>query len=123
MNTFWKSPRRVASLLLLSVVMAGCAGSPNSPSSALQQQIESAKTRNDHVALAASYDREAAAARASAETHRKMAKSYETMSLPGRGGASLPAHCNAIVKNFEGIAAEYDGLAAQHRRLAEQVRP
>lgn len=123
MNTLWKSPRRVASLLLVGVVMAGCAAGPKSPSPELQQQIESAKTRSEHVALAAFYDREAAGARASAALHRRMAKSYESMSPPGRGGASMRAHCNTIVNMFDGIAAEYDGLASDHRRLGDQVPP
>lgn len=122
-NTFWKSPRRVASLLLWSVVIAGCAGGPKSPSPALQQQIESATSRTEHVALAAFYDREAAGARTNAANHRRMAKSYEAMSPPERGGASMRAHCNAIVNIFDGIAVEYDGLAADHRRLGDQVRP
>ncbi len=123
MNTLWQSPLRFASLLLLSVVMAGCAGGPKSPSSELQQQIESANTRTEHVALASFYDREAAGARSNAEYHRRMAKSYEAMSPPERGGASMRAHCNAIVNMFDGIAVEYEGLAADHRRLGEQVRP
>lgn len=123
MNKLWKSPRRVASLLLLSVVIAGCAGGPKSPSPALQQQIESANTRTEHVALASFYDREAAGARSNAEFHRGMAKRYEAMSPPERGGASMRAHCNAIVNMFDGIAVEYDGLAADHRRLGEQARP
>lgn len=122
MNTLWKSPRRIASLLLVSVAIAGCAGGPKSPSPALQQQIESANTRTDHVALASFYDREAADARTNAAYHRRLAKSYEAMSPPERGGASMRAHCNALVNMFEGIAVEYDGLAADHRRLGDQVR-
>lgn len=123
MNTPWKLPGRIASLLLLSVVIAGCAGGPKSPSPALQQLIESANTRTEHTELAAYYDREAAGARTNAAHHRRMAKSYEAMSPPERGGASMRAHCNAIVTMFDGIAVEYDRLAAEHRRLGEQVRP
>ena len=121
MNTTWKSPQRIASVLLLSVVLAGCASGPNAPPPALQQQIETARTRSDHETLASYYQREAAASRAVAAEHRKMAKSY--VGATGRGGPSMQGHCNAIVSSSESIAAEYEGLAADHRRLAAQAQP
>ncbi len=71
MNVNLKSSRRVASLLLLSLVLAGCASGPAAPSPELLQRIEAARTRADHEAMATYYDREAAAARAIAENHRK----------------------------------------------------
>ncbi|MBI2751654.1 MAG: hypothetical protein HYX43_20545 [Burkholderiales bacterium] len=123
MNMNFKSSRRIASALLLSVVLAGCASGPNVPSPELQQRIEAARTRSDHEGLVTYYNQEAASARAKAAEHRKMAKSYQGMVAGGRGGASMPAHCNAIVSSYEGIAAEYDGMAASHRQMAEQTKP
>ena len=38
-----KSSRRIVSLLLLSLVLAGCASSPSAPSPELMQRIESAR--------------------------------------------------------------------------------
>ena len=121
MNKSWKSPGRIASALLLSVVLAGCASEPKSSSPELQQQIEAARTRTDHAALATHYDREAARARASATEHRSMAQSYQRMG--GRTAATMPAHCNALVSMYESIAAEYAGMAADHRGLAAQAQP
>lgn len=123
MNVNFESPRRIASLLLLSAVLAGCATGPSGPSPELLQRIESARTRSDHEALVAYYSQQAAAARALAAEHRKMAQSYQGMFAGGRGGASMPAHCNAIDRSQEGIAAEYEGMAAGHRQLAEQAKP
>lgn len=123
MNVNFGSFRRIAALLLLSAVLAGCASGPNEPSPDLLQKIESARTRSDHEALATYYTKQAAAARALAAEHRKMAQSYQGMFAGGRGGASLPAHCNAIVRSQEGIAAEYEGMAAGHRQIAEQAKP
>jgi hypothetical protein len=117
------SSRRIASLLVLSLVLAGCASGPNAPSPDLLQRIDSARTRGDHEALATYYDREAAAARAKAAEHRKMAMSYQGRVPDPRAGGSLPAHCNAIVRMQEGIAAEYEGMASAHRQFAEQARP
>lgn len=121
MSTCLKSSRRIATVVLLGLVLAGCASGPNAPSPDLTQRIELARTRGDHEALAKYYDGEVAKARATAENHRKMARSYQGNLSGGRGGASMPAHCNAIVRSHEGIAAEYEGMAAAHRQLAAQA--
>lgn len=123
MNMNLKFSRRIASALLLSVVLAGCASGPNAPSTELQQRIESARTRSDHEGLVTYYNQEAAGARAKAAEHRKMAKSYQGMAVGSKGGGSMQSHCNAIVSSYEGIAVEYDGLAASHRQMAELAKP
>lgn len=123
MNVNLKSSRRIASLLLLSVVLASCALGPNAPPPDLMQRIEAARTRGDHQSLATYYDQQAAAARTSAAEHRKMGSSYAGNYAGGRGGASMASHCNAIVSNQESIAAQYEGMAAAHRQLAEQAKP
>jgi len=122
MTTHAKWPKLATSALLLSIALIGCASQPSSaPSAATQQRIEAAQTRADHEALAVYYDKEAAAARATAAEHRKMAKSYQTYQA-GRGGGNMPAHCNAIVRSYEGIATEFDAMAADHRRMAGQAK-
>ncbi len=115
--------QRLASALLLSVFLAGCASSgPNPSSPNLQHQIETATTRADHQALAAHYEREAALARTSAAEHRKTARAYGTPPI-GRGGLNTKEHCEAIASQYEAIATEYDGLAAHHHLLAQRTRP
>jgi hypothetical protein len=123
MNVNMKSSRRIASLILLSVVLASCASGPNAPPSDLQQRIEGARTRGDHQALATYYDQQATAARTSAAEHRKMGSSYTGNYAGGRGGTSMSAHCNEIVRSQESIAAQYEGMAAGHRQMAEQAKP
>lgn len=123
MNTNLNSSRRFASMLLLSVVLASCASSPSTPSPELLQRIEAARTRGDYEALSTYYDQQAAASRAIAAEHGRMAKSYQAMSSGGRGSASMPAHCNAIARMNEGLAAEYEGMAVAYRQLAKQAQP
>ena len=124
MNTNLKSSRRMAAvLLLIGVALSGCAGLATAPSPALQQQIETARTRADHEALAKYYDAGVARARAKVAEHRKMSTSYQGMISGGRGGGSMPAHCNAIASSYESIATQYDGMAAGHRQMAEQAKP
>jgi hypothetical protein len=123
MNVNFKSSRRIASLLLLSVVLASCASGPFAPPQDPVQRVEAARTASDHQALATYYDQQAAASRASAADHRKMSTSYSGMYAGGRGGASMSAHCNEIVRNQERIAAEYDAMAIAHRQMAAQAKP
>lgn len=64
--------RRLVSLLLLGgIAVGGCAGLATSPSPALQQQIETARTRADHEALVKYDTGEAATARAKVVEHRE----------------------------------------------------
>jgi hypothetical protein len=118
-----KSSRRIASLLLLSVVLASCASGPFAPEQDPVQRVEAARTSSDHQALATYYDQKAAAARASAAEHRKLGSSYAGNYAGGRGGTSMVAHCNAIVRSQESIAADYEAMAAAHRQLAGQAKP
>jgi hypothetical protein len=123
MNVNLNSSRRIASLLLLSVVLAGCTSGPFAPAQDPVQRVAAARTASDHQALATYYDQQAAAARTSAAEHRKMGISYSGMYAGGRGGASMSAHCDAIVRSQESIAAEYAAMAAAHRQLAAQAKP
>ena len=123
MNGNFKLSRRIAATLLLSVIVAGCASGPAAPPADLLQRIESARTQADHESIAAYYDQEAAAARASAATHRKMAASYQGNVGGGRTATSMVAHCNAIVSSQEAIAAEFAGMAAAHRQMGQQAKP
>lgn len=117
--------RRGTGLMLASALigLGGCAAIATAPSPALQQQIEAATTRADHEALAVHYDKAAGEARATAAEHHRMANSYGGAYATGRGGASMPAHCNAIARRYEEIAADYDAMAAVHRQTAQQSKP
>lgn len=126
MSTTLKSLLRNTMLLLfIGIGLSSCAGvSPTSSASpALLQQIESARTRADHEALASYYSKEASAARAIAADHRKMARSYQAMTVSGKGGGSMQAHCNSIVSKYEGVAADYESMASAHRDMAKQAQP
>lgn len=124
MRTAFKTSRLIATALLtVGVALSGCAGPSSAPSPELQQRIERASTPADHESLATYYTQEAAKARAQASEHRRMAKSYQGIVNGGRGTASMPAHCNAIVASFENIATEYDLMAVAHQQLAKQAKP
>jgi len=120
MNRNLQSARQLASALLVSAVLAGCATAPNASSQDLPQRIEAALASSEHEALIAYYKGQAAAARAKVAEHRRMAKSYQANPSDGTAGAGMVAHCDSIVHMYEGIAAEYDGMADYHRLLANE---
>lgn len=123
-----------AALLALAVPAAiarECVGSglandvgtaPHAPTLELLQRIDSARARFDHKALAAYYNQEAIAARAIATEHRKMARCRKAVVAGGRGDTRMAAHCNAIVREQEGMAAEYEGMAEGYHELAKRAQ-
>lgn len=122
MNANLMLVRRAALGFALVLVLAGCASGPPSTPADIVQRIETAKTPADHEALAVYYTQEANKARENAALHRTMAKSYQIQAASGRGGASMPAHCNAIAQSDDGIAKQFDDMAAAHRQMATMVK-
>lgn len=118
MKSNFTSIPSLASILLASAVLAGCAAVSSSPSPELQQRIETARTRADHASLGDYYGKQAANARGAAAEHRKMAKAYGSGPVSAKGGMSMVAHCNSIVRQFEGIATDYESMAAEHQKLS-----
>lgn len=118
MKTNFTPIPRLASILLASAVLAGCAAISSSPSPELQQRIETARTRADHASLGDHYAKQAATARSAAAEHRKMAQAYGSGPVSAKGGMSMAAHCNSIVRQFEGIATDYENMAAEHNKLS-----
>ena len=106
--------------LTTSLMLVGCASGPSASTPDFLQKVESARTRPDHEALVAYYVKEAESARANADLHRKMARSYQARS-DSRIVQSMSSHCNRLVESFTGVAAEYDAMAAGHRQMAQQA--
>ncbi|MEO8341002.1 MAG: hypothetical protein ABI604_15035 [Nitrospirota bacterium] len=84
----------------------------------MSAKIAAAKTAEDHVAIAAEYDKEAAAAKESAASHEKMTKSYKQL---GKAGLYHQPHCAAIAKRDLAQAADLEALANAHRSEAKKL--
>ncbi|MEO5658331.1 MAG: hypothetical protein ABIQ90_00845 [Polaromonas sp.] len=123
LNINSKSFVRVGLSFALAAFLVGCATRPNSPPPEIVQRIQAASTPVDHESLAQYYLGEAASAKASAELHRKMAKSYQARGSSNKGFSNMPAHCNSVVQMQESIAAEYTGMAAEHQEMSQQLKP
>jgi hypothetical protein len=112
----------IITALGLSVVRAPAVEESGMGQMDMEKMIAAAKTPADHEQLAAMYDQEAAAARARADTHRKMAAAYRK-----EGGAIVSKlhfdqHCDALVNSYTSAAQSYEDLAKGERELAKQTK-
>ncbi len=114
--------KRVTMLLAAGLLLIAATTLPTVRASARQQVVTDdnlkqmtakAKTQADHEAIAAYYDREAAANEEKATIHRDMANIY---AKPG-----MTAHCNNLAKDFRRAADEDKALAAEHRAMARRA--
>jgi hypothetical protein len=88
----------------------------------LEKAITGAKTPADHEAIASYYDREAATAKAKAEEHRRLAETYRTLAVSGRGQLQpMGMHCQQLAEIYESAAADNAALAMAHRQMAQEA--
>ena len=88
----------------------------------MEKMISSAKTRADHEALAADFEKEATEAKAKAAEHRKTAESYKQLGGSAVGKLHLDEHCERLAKSYERAAMEYEMLAKAHRQMAKEAK-
>jgi hypothetical protein len=101
--------------------VAGCAAPAIDAAPELSSRIESAQTRDDHLAIIAHFTKEAARARAGAASHRRAARAYSAMRSSERGNADMAAHCNSLADMYEAIANDFDALALGHHGMSEHA--
>ncbi len=86
----------------------------------IEQMIEQAKTPADHEALAAYYEKEAQAAKAKYELHKKMETAYSKFpSLKQKSNVLF--HCDTLAKDYETMAKQYEMLAQVHKEMAKEA--
>jgi len=111
--------------LLLMVTVASAV--PVGPAAAagateIEQLIAKAKTPADHEAIAAYYDKQAAAARANAEIHKRMLESYRKAGGPLLEKWHLDHHCSSLIKDYENAANMNATMAEAHRKMAVEAK-
>lgn len=82
--------------------------------------VESAETAADHAALANHYRAKAEEARAEADQHERMGRSYMQGKTVER--MKMQSHCKKISEGLRTQAAEFDALAAMHEAEAAKAR-
>ena len=88
----------------------------------MDKMVAGAKTAADHQKLASMYEAEAAKARASAETHRKMAEAYRKAGGSWVEKLHFDQHCDGLVKSYTAAAEAYDALAKGEREMAKEMK-
>jgi hypothetical protein len=88
----------------------------------LDKAITGAKTPADHEAIASYYEKESATAKDKAMEHRKLAETYRTLAVSGRGiQFPMENHCRQLVQTYENAAADNAALAEAHRQMAREA--
>ena len=109
------------------LVLAGGAFAPSRTLSAgeaadLEKMISSAKTPADHEALAAAYERAAAADKAESEKHKEMGAAYKKAGGALIGKQHLDMHCESLAELYAKAAKENDALAKAHQEMAKEAQ-
>lgn len=113
-----KAPTFILLLAMLALPLASGHAADALPPGLTADAIASAKTPEEHRAIADAYATEAENLRAHAMAHRHMDSSYnEPGYLSQKLG--LPRHCRALVQSYEAAAKDADALAKAHREMAE----
>ena len=112
-------PRTTLTLLAAVLLMLHVpAFAENMPPGVSEDAVKSAKTPEQHQAIADGYAKEAANLRAQADAHRRMDSWYDE---PGYRSSKqgFPRHCRALTQSLETAAKEFDALAKAHHEMAE----
>ncbi len=117
---------RVSALILIIlgslVVLASCAQTGRIPTDA-PEAIKRASTRCDHEALAKYYEDAAKEMRAKVKEHRKILKSYESVTTgSGNETSILQAHCRSLIEAYEQAANANLDMANFHRSIGGEVK-
>jgi hypothetical protein len=109
---------RVALVSAALLCLVGTAVRAQLPS---EDAIKSAKTAEQHQAIADAYTKEAQSLHAQADTHRHMDSWY---SEPGYRSHKLgfASHCRALTQSLTAAAKELEGLAKSHQAMADAAK-
>ena len=103
----------------------------------MTQAIQSAKTRDDHEALAKHYEDAAREFREKAEEHKKRLARYEAIaatenpfrsrigerdSIYSKQAPSLISHCRNLVQLYEQAEEQNTAMAKAHRNIAAEIK-
>ena len=109
-------------LLAASLLLGGCASIGVQKSPALQQKIESARTKADHEELAGYFEQEAKTLQAKAEQHQQVALAYGRPTEYARLENDFIRHCNYLAGRYREAAEANLALAQLHRGIAANAQ-
>lgn len=120
-----KTFRMAAAALIAATMFIGLSPGRAADTMDMGAMVSQAKTKADHEALAAEYEKQADDAKAQSEQHRKLAESYKKMPALGKGIGDLPGmikHCNGLAKTYADAAQHFTMMAKMEREVAAKVK-
>lgn len=82
------------------------------------EAIASAKTSQDHGAIAAYFKEQAAAQAEKVKLHEAMLKSWEK-TVAGRSLENMRKHCNDLIASFRKAQKAYEAMAEMHAHMGK----
>ena len=110
MNTGYLRAALVSAALLCAVGTAARAELPS------EDAIKSAKTPEQHQAIADAYTKEAQSLQAQADGHRHMDSWYSEPGYQSKLG--FPRHCRALTQSLTAAAKDAESLGKAHQAMA-----
>lgn len=95
----------------------GAARADTITDSNVEAAVASAKTVEDHQALAAYFTEKSKQALANVETHKRMSNLFS-----GKQGTGWAGHCHSLMKSFEAQAKDYAALAKEQEAIAKGMQ-
>ena len=109
---------RLRCAALLGAALASAPRAEALPPGLSEDTVKSAKTPEQHQAIADAYAKEAENLRAQALAHRHM-DSYYSEAGYRSNKLGLPRHCRALEQSLNAAANDADALAKAHREMAQ----
>jgi hypothetical protein len=113
--------------IVLGTSLAVGSAFASAPGSAFAEEVKVPVSVADHAALAKQYAEKAAASKAEAESHRKMAEAYKKSVATAPKAPANPwvqkmeKHCQALAKDADKLAADSQKAADFHTLRAKEL--
>ena len=114
--------KRLLIAALSGFLLALSSGAYAQAGPALGDRVQAAKSKADHEAIATQFEKEAKAAQAKSDDHRKLGARYRTGTGYGNQKDIMANHCDYIADKYKGIAADSSAMAKMHREFAAQAK-
>jgi hypothetical protein len=115
-----------AFLVTAVLTFGGCATEGPVRPAGLGEKIEAARTRADHQAIAAVYERQAQDDKRASEQHSGLARIYSRRQYSSGGVAgpnpAMVAHCQNLARIYQQAVEENLALAKMHRQMAAEAK-
>ena len=117
----WKAGFMAALALMAMSSLATIAVADDVTEQNVAEKVATAKTPQDHEAIAAYFKAQAAAAGEKVKEHEAMLASW-TKTTAGKGLTVMKQHCEGVIASFKKIEKDDDAMAKEHEKMAKSAK-